>query len=375
MDIVRTNEVDKMVEHGLMNSIHDLDDIVENGNKILGHHCSPRCLVMVSPGVFRCRKLNNLKISPDNTKHVFKALPNDYSLECLERLEKIGIIEKIQVTEDGYEVPFKSNLPYFHPKRHIPPTNPTGDINMSPVDGYLFTACLSMQNVQWLTNSGGVNKYVVKYIGKIDEQNYVIIATDSTTNGKLVTKAFFLHNTKVTTTKINEDKVKEQNRGNNHIQGRIISQNEMIHLMLQYAEVYSDLNFIAVPTVPLELRAGVDKGSKDTSESCEEGNLPDIVRREIITDEWRQHTDTENLILDDIKRSNISTDKISQFSVRPPELRYIIDQVGNYYRWFKIKPKKLDEDKIRNKLSNNVYSSSWIDGMQSLVLLRKESCF
>ena len=147
----------------------------------------------------------------------------------------------------------------------------------------------------------------------------------------------------------------------------------MIHLMLQYAEVYSDLNFIAVPTVPMELRAGVDKGSKDTSESCKEGNLPDIIHREIITDEWRQHTDTENLILDDIKRSNISTDKISQFSVRPPELRYIIDQVGNYYRWFKILPKKLDEDKIRNKLSNNVYSSSWIDGMQRLVLLRKKA--
>ena len=74
-------------------------------------------------------------------------------------MEKVGIVEPIQVTEDGYEVPFKSNLPYFHPKRHIPPTNPTGGINMSPVDGYLFTACLSMQNVQWLTNSGGVNKY------------------------------------------------------------------------------------------------------------------------------------------------------------------------------------------------------------------------
>ena len=101
--------------------------------------------------------------------------------------------------------------------------------------------------------------------------------------GEAVTKGFFLHNTKVTTTKINEDKVKEQNRGKNHIQGRIISQNEMIHLMLQYAEVYSDLNFIAFPTVPLELCAGVDKGSKDTSESCKAGNLPDIIRREIIT--------------------------------------------------------------------------------------------
>ena len=115
VDIVRVDEVDNMIEHGLMDSIHDLDDIVEDGKKILGHHCSPRCLVMTAPGVFHCRKLNNLKISPDNTKHVFKPLPNDYSSECLERLVKIGIIEPIQVTKDGYEAPFKSSNEYFHP--------------------------------------------------------------------------------------------------------------------------------------------------------------------------------------------------------------------------------------------------------------------
>ena len=182
IDIIRVDEVDKMVEHGLIDSTHDLDGIAEDGNTILGHHCFPRCLVMVSPGVFKCRKLDNLKISHDNTKYVFKELPNDYSLECLERLVQIGIIEPIHVTEDGYEVPFKSSLEYFHSKHHIPPTNPTGDINMSPVDGYLFTACRSIHNVQWLTNSGGVNKYVVKYIGKIDEESYVIISTDTYSN-------------------------------------------------------------------------------------------------------------------------------------------------------------------------------------------------
>ena len=133
------------------------------------------------------------------------------------------MIENIIVSKDGYEAPFKSNVEFFHPKRHIPPTNPTGDINMSPVEGYFFTACRSMQNVQYLTLCGGVSKYVVKYIGKIDEQNYVIICTDSSKNGKLVSKSFFLHNTKVVGSKINEDKRKEQNREKNHAQGRAIS--------------------------------------------------------------------------------------------------------------------------------------------------------
>ena len=87
--------------------------------------------------------------------------------------------------------PFKSRLSYFHPRRHIPPVNWAHDLNMSPVEGHTFTYCQSMQNIQYITNCGGCNKYVIKYIGKIDEQNYVIVYSDSHTNGKLVTKAFF----------------------------------------------------------------------------------------------------------------------------------------------------------------------------------------
>ena len=372
IDVVRVDEVDHLIEHGLMESVVDLEKIVEDASNILGHRCSPRCLMMVAPGVFRCRKLNNLEVSPDNTKHVFKPLPNDYSLECIERLIKIGIIEPIHVTPEGYEAPFKSSNEYFHPKRHIPPTNPTGDINMSPVDGYFFTACRSMQNVQWLTQCGGVNRYVVKYIGKIDEQNYVIICTDSQQNGKLVSKAYFLHNTKVSTTKINEDKVKEQNKKNFHVQGRAISQNEMLHVMFRYAEIYTDLNFIAVPTIPLELRAGTDKVKSQSlpDDGADAGVLSDIVRKDMINDEWRHHSDSERLILEDIKMSKISIDKITQFSIRPPELRYLIDQTGNYFRWFKIIPQQLKEDDLREELSDDLLSSSWIDGMQRIVKLR-----
>ena len=398
IDVVRVDEVNHLIEHGLMKSVVDLEEIVEDASKILGHHCSPRCLMMVSPGVFRCRKLNNLNVTSDNTKHVFKPLPNDYSLECLERLVKIGLVEPIEVNENGYEAPFKSCHEYFHPKRHIPPTNPTGDINMSPVDGYFFTACRSMQNVQWLTQAGGVNKYVVKYIGKIDEQNYVIVSTDSQKNGKLVSKAYFLHNTKVSTSKINEEKLKDQNRMKHHVQGRAISQNEMLHMMFKYQEVFTDLNFTAIPTIPLELRAGVVKGfsstkkkktsnqdnddddanddtnAGDTTEDgADAGILSDIVRRDMLLDDWRYHTDSEILILEDIKKSKLSIDKISQFSIRPPELRCLIDQVGNYYRWFEVLNEELNEDTMRNFLSDNLISSSWIDGMQRIVKLRRKA--
>ena len=77
-------------------------------------------------------------------------------------------------------------------------------MNVSPVEGYTFAVCKSMQNVQWLTGAGGCNKYVCKHVSKIDVQNYVIVDIDG--EGQLVTKSFFLHNTKITSSKIGEDK-------------------------------------------------------------------------------------------------------------------------------------------------------------------------
>ena len=113
----------------------------------------------------------------------------------------------------------------------------------------------------------------------------------------------------MSTTNINEKKVKEENRFKNHVQGRIISQNEMVHLILRYPEVYSDLNFVAVPTMPLELRAGVDKGCKEISDSSKSDIISDIIRKDIIDFEWRHHTDSERLIMSDIEKCNLTIDK------------------------------------------------------------------
>ena len=101
-----------------------------------------------------------------------KDLPNDLSMECLKRLEQIGIIEPLVIHENGFVEPFKSYLEFFHPKRHLPPVSWTHDENISPVEGKTFAYCRSMQNIQKLTQTGGCNRYVVKYLGKIDEQNY-----------------------------------------------------------------------------------------------------------------------------------------------------------------------------------------------------------
>ena len=73
VDIVREDEVQGLVDSGILNEYTDIYELQELANSILAHKCGSRCMVRTGAGVgpenFRCKKPNNLKISPDNTKH------------------------------------------------------------------------------------------------------------------------------------------------------------------------------------------------------------------------------------------------------------------------------------------------------------------
>ena len=99
----------------------------------------------------------------------------------------------------------------------------------------------------------------------------------------------------------------------------------------------------------------------------------DIIRMDANLEEWRQYTDSENLALDDIKTSKLTIDKVTQFSIRPPELCFLFDQIGNYYRWFKMCPPILKETDVRELVTADIRSSFWIDGMLRVVKLRKKA--
>ena len=91
------------------------------------------------PENFKCRKPNNLRMSPDNTQPCHIPLPNNHSAECIEKLIKIGLAEPIVYNEMGVPSAFKSNCAFFHPTRHIPPTNTHEYLNISPVEGKNFS--------------------------------------------------------------------------------------------------------------------------------------------------------------------------------------------------------------------------------------------
>ena len=124
LDIIRVNEISCYIEKGLFQHPSDVKIITKLAKSILVHHCIPKCPVRLGEDKFVCQKPNYLKMKPcpGNTKEIYQELPNDLSIEALRQLAKVGIINPIEYDkETNYMKPFRSRLPYFHPKRHIPP--------------------------------------------------------------------------------------------------------------------------------------------------------------------------------------------------------------------------------------------------------------
>ena len=60
----------------------------------------------------RCRKVNNLRVSPDNRSHQSLPLPNDYSVECIKILAEISLTDKVEIDDDGNVLKFKSSMAF-----------------------------------------------------------------------------------------------------------------------------------------------------------------------------------------------------------------------------------------------------------------------
>ena len=110
------------------------------------------------------------------------------------------LLQQLHTTK--YMKPFKNRILYFHPKKHIPAVKWTRDLNISTVEARTFCYCQNKQNI---TNTGDCNKYTIKYIGKIDEQNYVIVHKDSHKNGLFYNAKISSSKYKIMNADINND--------------------------------------------------------------------------------------------------------------------------------------------------------------------------
>ena len=126
----------------------------------------------------------------------------------------------------------------------------------------------------------------------------------------------------------------------------------------------TNLGFIKVSIFPLDIQAGirVDYNTK-TEYGAYVIAAVEVFWRLLDIDRYRLHTKNQLIILDDLKLSKISVHKITQFGLRPPELRQPFNKLRDYYRWFKISSKAKIGD-FHNKNKSNLSESCWFYGLK-----------
>ena len=158
------------------------------------------------------------------------------------------------------------------------------------------------------------------------------------------------------------------------MKGRKIHLLQMLQSQLNYSEVFTDMNFISVSTSPLEERSGCEKKVADvskqsTADAAYNGILTHKIRSLGNLPNWRQHRDPELLILRGLFESPVSMDKITLFSVRPPELRHIIQKVEQYYRWFHVGNPIKEYEELHRRICHPS-ELHLVDGLHNVVKIR-----
>lgn len=88
---------------------------------------------------------------------------------------------------------------------------------------------------------------------------------------------------------------------------------------------------------------------------------------------WRQHTYHQTLMLDDLKLSSLSIDKVTQFGLRPPEFLKLFDALGNYCRWFHVSKAKISASQLPQKICTSLEECCWIDGLKRETRARQKA--
>ena len=332
-DLLRTEEVDALIQEGLLSDHVEAESVREHARRVLTHRCSNRCQRRYGPAEdeTRCRVPHHGLLNPNPSQHTMRRVNIEHSeaaMEVLEILELYEFNNQSQRYELVSDLPDHENqllLEALRATKHSPPAV-AAEGPFSPCNGRLFAATMSSQNLCYVTGYFA-SRYLAKYVAKVDEHNRVYFGAVSKSANGISVDATFLHNTKVTGSAIVENERLNRRRDKSHPHGRAISQMESIMIMMGIPQVYTTIKFMHVPTCPLEERVGVSKVPFVTStgqiSDVSSNMIPALKVRNVDFPrkyqrnwpEWRRLSAMEEIMVKDAQLSSISVDAITVFSL------------------------------------------------------------
>ena len=404
-EIVGIDEAEKYIREGILDDWKDYEAMKDQARKILPHVCSHRCKRRTGVGWDdeTCRKPDTRKISKDLTKFCEVNVDVSHDANAINILSRLGMCNSTSVSGGVFEP-----LEEFLESKRIHATARHGEGLITTTVGRLFAATRSSMNIQICT-SFGTSRYIVKYIIKIDEHNYIAFHMKEGSKNVVKAEQVYLANTKVTSSAINENKKLERSRHKSRIRGRAVSATEMMQIILGYPQIYTNVKFIRVPTLPLGDRAGVEqeslrerlvrrrkkeldkavskskgkKGKRKAKKSIH-GHFTDTksivppmisIRQSVLAGckDNRFHTASQERLMHDQLDSIVSIDRVTVFGIRPPEILFI-DKMEWYFRYFERSQdsvvSELYGDNAGTILSRKITLTHWIDGFGHTLTIR-----
>lgn len=394
-EIVGIDEVQSFVDEKVLDNWEDFLVMKDQAQRILPHSCSShRCLRRTGPGKTQvaCRVPDTRKLSNDITSFCERKIDVKHTPDALRIFERLGFCQG-QDANGGRFVPLRE---FLESKRVMAPAR-HGEGNMTPVIGRVFAAVRSSMNAQICT-SFGTSRYLVKYLSKIDENNYVVFSAKQGAEDEFRVEKVNLLNTKIASSAKNEDKKMNASRHKNRPRGRAIAQTEMMQIMLGYPQIFTNIEYVKIPTLALGERAGVPRMSpaeryqKSQAGQEDEDNagmfkhfMPHVAARRHFFEEgqlFRCHTESQEVLLEDQLWSTVSLDRVTIFGGRPPEL-LIVDKLEWYYKFFVRDKRAMSVDELEvtefphigftSWAKDDVARSFWVDGFGFRVKLRSEA--
>lgn len=379
-DIVTGEEVDQLIAEGVLQDRDDYFVMKDQARRFLVHRHTARCMRRTGPGPgdLVCRVPDTRYISRDVCGFYESVLQVRHCKEALDILERL---ELVHIDSLGNVIPRRD----FLSARRIYAPARFGEGSITPVLGRLFASTRSTMNVQICT-SHGTSRYVVKYVIKVDETNYVAFVSKQGEPG-LRAEQVFLHNTKITSSAINEKKRLDAGRDKARPRGRAVAVTEMMQIILGKPQVYCNIEFVRVPTLPLGERAGIERrppeevfeeleasGKIKSNKDSFDFMVP-IVQYRLdnlsCSRGWRCCTNSQVLMLKDQMVCRLSLDRVFVFGVRPPEL-LPFDKMEWYFRYFERSSRCVltKASPLEDFLTCDLRKSAWIDGLGRRLRLR-----
>ena len=387
-------QVHEMIEKGILRDLDEAEEVKRHAFTFLRHICDYRCLKPVghfNDGRLKlvCRKLHSVRSNPNPHRHFHYRIKHNLDETTINILKKTGFCKTDEFGKD------KILHDYFQPTRHIMPCNPNATCNISPVNNEMFAVCRSMQNLQWIGKGSNFTvKYLLKYIASLDKDNsikaYVNIKT-----GETMMSRRQLYNTKIAGSAIvqgqaqrtqlwKRDRKKDEYRNMAHL--------EIRQIMDGVAEVLTNLPTVDVSTEPMEVRPG----NRIELEISGAIITPDRFTSAIPMKKARsklprcqQMTKDQVTTFRNYNGHAAKYDKISIFSLRPPELFDLFSNPVEYFRYCIIDEKQVNsdeapslmfpynmEDEIEHRPGEGLRFkgfpySLWIDQLGRVVRIRK----